>query len=319
MSLRTKVIVNPASGGGATGRNWARLRHGLDEHLGSWDEVFTKAPLHATQLARTAVADGYDQLVVVGGDGTLNEAVNGLFAADEEFGIGERPIRPDLRFATVRRGTGGDFARLLDLPGRGKKVFAHLGSDRTASLDLGLCTFVGTDGRRRRRAFANVASFGLSGLVDVKVNQGAKRFGALSFFGSTLAALLEYRRVTVRVEVDRQLQYEGPLVLGAVANGAYFGGGMRIAPDARYDDGQFEVVLLVSAGGREVIRFSDIYSGRHTRWPTARVARGRLIEASIAGEGGDKASCLLDLDGEQPGGLNARFELLEGAVQLVLP
>lgn len=314
MNRRTMVLVNPTSGGGATGRAWSSLRRGLASAVGSWDEVFTQRPDHATALARRAVEEGYDQLVVVGGDGTLNEAINGLFPADPEMGIGAEPLRRDLRLGVVRRGTGGDFARYLEIPGRGARVFEHLGSTRSTRLDLGLCTFVDHDGRPRRRAFANVASFGLSGLVDDKINATGKRFGPLSFVGATASALFEYRRRSVRVTVDDQVLHEGPLLLGAAANARYFGGGVQIAPEADPGDGLLDVVLLLNVGPREVVSVLDVYSGRHTRWRSARVARGQVVEATALDE-----RCLLDLDGEQPGVLDGRFELVPSAVELVLP
>lgn len=311
MSVRTMVIVNPASGGGATGRTWPALRGNLESALEVWDECFTSAPEQATELARNAIRAGYEQLVVVGGDGTLNEVVNGFFEPDPVLGVQNRRVGSPI-LAPVRRGTGGDFARLLKLPGRGPQVFRHLVGDRVRPLDLGWCRFQNHQGQARCRAFVNVASFGLSGLVDAKVNASSKALGSASFVQAIGAALLEYRRRPVRVRVDGSVLYEGPLVLGAVANGAYFGGGLRIAPEACLDDGLLEVVLLLEAGPREVVRAWQVYSGGHTRWSSARVARGRVIEAEAL----DEMPCLLDLDGEQPGALSARFEALPAVVSM---
>lgn len=315
MSPRTLVIVNPASGGGATGRSWPTLRRGLSALSGPTEEVFTTRPGHATELARQAILDGFERLVVVGGDGTLNEAVNGLFEVDEEGEIAPRLLRDDIVLAPVRRGTGGDFARLLQLPGTGPRIFAHLSSDRRTRMDLGMCTYTDAEGRRRRRAFANVASFGLSGLVDAKINGSKKGLGAASFVLSIASALLEYRRAPVQIAVDGELLYEGPILVGVAANGAFFGGGVHIAPEARLDDGLLEIVILLEAGPREVMRVLDVYSGRHIRWPSARVARGRILEARVL----DTTACLIDLDGEQPGRLDAAFEVLPGAVVLQGP
>lgn len=316
MSRRTFVIVNPASGAGATGRRWAGLRPELESSLcGAFETVFTQHPGHATALARNALEEGYDRLVSVGGDGTLNEVVNGLFASDPELGIGDTPLRPEIEVAVVRRGTGGDFARALDLPGHGRGVFAHLGSPRKRALDLGLCTFRDPSGRPRRRAFANVASFGLTGLVDAKINASGKKFGALSFVASTASALLEYRRREVRVAVDGELLHEGPLLLGAAGNAQFFGGGIKITPEASPHDGLLDAVVLTQAGLPEVRKVLDVYSGRHLRWSSARVARGRRVEARSL----DGKPCLIDLDGEQPGVLDAEFRLVPGAVFLQLP
>ncbi len=309
------VIVNPNSGGGATGRAWTGLRRGLETTLGCWDEVFTQAPNHATALARNAINTGYDQLIVVGGDGTLNEVVNGLFPEDKEMGIGTEPIRRDVRLAVVRRGTGGDFARNLALPNKGIKVFAHVASSQTISTDLGLCLFQSPSGKVCRRAFINIASFGLSGLVDQKLNFGRKRAGSLSYAGAIISALYSYKRQLVRVLVDNKPLYEGRLLLGAVANAPYFGGGIKIAPDADYSDGRLNIVLLVHIGQREVMNSWSIYSGQHIHWDSVRVARGESIEVSAL----ESTECLLDIDGEQPGMLGATMSVVPDAVQLVLP
>lgn len=310
---KTMVIVNPASAGGSTGRSWTRLRRLLAEARPRFEERFTSRPGEATALVREALGAGYRELIVVGGDGTLNEAVNGLFPSDPEAGIGTEPMVDDAVLVPVRRGTGGDFARHFGLAGAGRSAFAHLRSTRITRLDLGLCEYAATEGGTRRRAFVNVGSFGLSGLVDVKVNASTKRFGSLSFASATVSALVEFRRPIVRVEVDGERFYEGPLLLGAVCNGAYFGGGVRIAPEADPSSGRWSVVLLTEAGPREVVRVLDVFRGRHVRWSSARVTQGCRVEARLV-EGGP---CLLDLDGEQPGGLDARFSLVPDAVSLL--
>lgn len=304
----TFVVVNPSSGGGSTGRNWVGLARALEVRRPRAEIAFTTGPRHATALVRAAVRRGADEIVVVGGDGTLNEAAEGLFVEDEGMGMGRSLLNEQAVLVPVRRGTGGDFARHLGLVGKGPSVFAHLDDRPARPLDLGICEYTDPAGARCRRAFVNVASFGLSGRVDEKVNASSKRLGGLSFALSAASALLAYRRVPVRVRVDGELVHEGPLVLGAVANGPYFGGGMRIAPGADPSSGRLEVVLLLEQRMREIVRAPQVMSGRHVRWPSARIASGRVIEAEALGD-----ACLLDLDGEQPGRLDARFELLPGA------
>ena len=315
--MRSIVVVNPRSGGGATGRVWPQLSKELRPVLDHWDEVHTEGPLHATEITRRAVEDGYDQVIVVGGDGTFNEAVNGLFPEDEIFGIGTSPIRPNVRIVPVRRGTGGDFARMFNLRGSGQRVFSHLDSGHELAFDVGLCTFTDEKGHKRRRAFANIGSFGLSGLVVNQVNASKKKGGAFSFLIPTINALMKYHPQKVEVIIDDKLFYEGPMVLGVVANGRFFGGGVKIAPDAQPNDGLLDVVLLLSSGPREIIRITDVLRGRHVKWSTARVAQGRSVTVNIVEEA--SSPCLIELDGEQPGILSAQFEVHSGAVQLVVP
>lgn len=308
--VKTLVVVNPSSGGGATGRNWPSLRKHLKALRPYATEVFTEFPHHAATLVQDGVKAGFEEVVVVGGDGTLNEAVNGLFVLERcsPEGISIRPelISDRVRLVPIRRGTGGDFARHFGFPGAGKVAFDHLDSISERRLDLGLCTFEDGSQRERRRAFVNVASFGLSGEVARRVNH-SKRKGALSFATATVSALMAYRRKSVRVSVDQVLTFDGPAILGAVGNASYFGGGVKIAPSADPFDGLLDGVVMTQVRMGELMRAGDVFSGKHQSWSSVRSERGRVVEAE--GEG-----LLLDLDGEQPGTLPARFELIPSAV-----
>lgn len=307
------VIVNPASANGATGRHWPEMRAALDRVLDRWDNHFTLGPHDATRLARQAVQDGYEMIVSVGGDGTTSEVVSGLFAPDPEQGVGVELLRKDVIIGVVRQGTGGDLARFLGLSGRLPNAVAHLGGENARPADVGLVEFRDHEGRPRRSAFLNIASFGLSGVVDEKVNATSKALGGrLSFMVGLGRALASYRPQPVRVRVDGEPVYEGRIVVGAVANGQYFGGGMRMAPRARIDDGRFDVVLQLRSGLREAIAVRDLYTGRVAEWACVRYLHGQ----SVVAEPVDSARVLLDIDGEPLGVLPATFRLIPGGIRL---
>lgn len=313
--MRTKVIVNPRSGNGATQRRWPELRAALDEVLDDWEDAFTTEPRHATALAREAVEAGFEMLVCVGGDGTTSEMVTGLFAPAPE-GIEPRLLREGLVLGPVRAGTGGDFARLLELDHKLPAAVRHLGGATTRPCDLGVLEYTTHEGEQARTAFLNITSFGLSGVVDEKVNGASKALGGTTSFLIGLGkALLAYRPAKVRVRVDGEDFYSGELVTCAVANGQYFGGGMRFAPDAALDDGLFDVVVQVSAGLREYVSIRDLYTGKLVGWPSVRHTRGRVIEALPEQD----EPVLLDVDGEPLGRLPAKITLLPGAVRLKVP
>ncbi|HJL42883.1 MAG TPA: diacylglycerol kinase family lipid kinase [Myxococcales bacterium LLY-WYZ-16_1] len=315
MGPRTFVIVNPLSGGGRTGRRWPQLRRALDPLLDTWDHAFTLGPQDATRLARQAVEQGYEQVVAVGGDGTQHEVVNGLFRVEEDPKTPPEPLRPDLVFVPVRFGTGGDFARHLGLPARLPAAVQHIESGRTRPVDLGVVAFVDRTGAPRRQIFVNVASFGLSGLVDQKVNASTKRLGGLSFLSATFRALAEFRPVRTQIRVDGQPFYEGRVVTAAAANGTTYGGGMRVAPRACIDDGLLDLVVQTRAGLYETARVRQLYDGRSAEWPSVRIGRGRVIEAETL----SRQPVLLDVDGEALGVLPARFEVLPGSLRLKAP
>ncbi len=317
MAFYACVIVNPASGNGATGRRWPELRAALDKVLDRWDNQFTLGPGDATRLAREAARADYEMIVCVGGDGTMSEVVTGLFEADEAQGISDRLIRKDLVLASVRQGTGGDFARHLGLSTRLPASVAHLSGPQVRACDLGLVEFLDHEGQKKRSAFLNIASFGLSGLIDNKVNDSTKALGGTASFMIGLGrALVSYRPQSVRIEVDGEAFHEGPVVTCAVANGQYFGGGMRFAPEAQIDDGQFDVVLQLRTGLKEVLSLPDLYSGRLSEWSSVRTTRGASVKVEpIQAE----ERVLLDIDGEQLGVAPVSMTLIPKAIRVKIP
>ena len=313
MTFNACVIVNPTSGGGATGRRWPELQAAFERVLTQWTPRFTTRPGEATEIARAAVHEGFDLIVCVGGDGTMNEVVNGLFEPGPE-GITDRLIRDDIALGSMRQGTGGDFARYLGLTGRLPDAVEHLRDDTTRVCDLGIVEYVDLDGAPARRAFLNIASFGMSGLVVDKVNRATKIFGGKASFLLGLGrALAAYTPQRVRIEIDDSPFYEDSLVTGGVANGQFFGGGMHFASNAALDDGLLDVVVQVKSGVKEVLSIRDLYSPRFADWPSVRSGRGRIIRA-VPSEPDE--AVWLEVDGELPGRLPATFRILPSAIRL---
>jgi YegS/Rv2252/BmrU family lipid kinase len=302
----TVLVVNPQSAGGKTERRWPQLRATIHEAFGPFEERFTRTAGDATRLAREALLGGADLVVAVGGDGTINEVVNGFFD-------GARPVAPDACFGIVPAGTGGDFIKSLSVP---RDTFAAAAALKAPArpIDVGRLSYVGGDGQPAMRHFINIASFGIGGLVDRYVNESSKAFGGtLSFAFATLKAGASYKNARVRLTLDGGPAREGRIYNVAVANGRYFGGGMKVAPDAALDDGMFDVVTMGDFGFSDLLlRGLDIYTGRHVSNPKVSVARARRVDAAPS----DGGEVLLDVDGEQPGRLPATFELLPGALKV---
>lgn len=303
----TVLVVNPQSAGGKTERRWPELRATIQEAYGTFDERFTRAAGDATRLTREALRAGADLVVAVGGDGTINEVVNGFFDGDDA-------VAPKASFGIVPAGTGGDFIKTLGIP---RDTFAAAANLKSAprAIDVGRLRYVADDGTPSVRYFINIASFGIGGLVDRFVNESSKAFGGkVSFAIATLKAGAAYKNATVRLTLDGGTPKEGKIYNVAVANGRYFGGGMKVAPDAAVDDGLFDVITLGDFGFADlVLRGLDIYSGKHLKNPKVTVQRARKVEA-VPTDG--SAEVLLDVDGEAPGRLPATFELLAGALQI---
>jgi YegS/Rv2252/BmrU family lipid kinase len=303
VAARTLVIVNPRSAGGATHRRWAPIERRLREALGALEVEFTRGPRDAERLAREGVRAGVELVIAAGGDGTASEVAAGLLGAG---------LAGYAEIALLPLGTGGDLLRGLGLPRDVDASIAGIAGGKTRRIDAGRAWFRDREGRSVETYFVNIASLGVSGLVTDLVNRAPKQLGGrVSFFVGTLRALARWRAAPVALRVDGELLHEGPLHLAVVANGSCFGGGMQVAPDARPDDGLFDVIILRGASKPRLLsKFPLIYRGAHLDLPEVIVRRGTRIEAQAGGE------VWLEIDGEPLGRLPARFELLPGALVL---
>lgn len=308
MGRRVVFVVNPSSGNGATGREWRAIAGRIRDRVGDFGELFTTRPLEATELTRRALEGGAEVIVAVGGDGITNEVVNGFFGDDC------RPVRKDAALAVLPRGTGSDFLKTFGKEHGVDALANRLASGRRRPLDVGRVTFVDDEGRTRCRHFANIASCGASGLIDRYVNRTTKAFGGkASFAFGSMRALLTWRDRTVRMRFDEGAWEEASITCLAVANGQYFGGGMRVAPEARTDDGLFDVTIWSGFGLADfVLKSRRLYDGSHVELPGTRTLRAHRVEVQSDEE------CLLDVDGEAPGRVPAIFEIARGAIDLVV-
>ena len=309
-AMRISVVVNPSAGSGHGARQLAALRRGLDA-LGAPYQIFeTRGPGDASELARRAVEDASTVLVVVGGDGTLNE-VSQAYLDD----AGSPRQGPPL--ALVPCGTGGDFPKSCGFARGGLDgALQRLGAGATRPIDLGVVTVHDRNGQARHRAFLNVASVGISGDVDERVARGPKWLGGkAAFLIGTVGAALEYRNVPMEIDIDGQPWHRGPVLIAAIANGQYLGGGMHIAPRAELADGWLDVVCVGDLSRGTFLRlFPSVYRGAHLGLEAVSTARGRHVEIRPMGE---QAPVLVDVDGETPGYLPLSARIFPGALQLV--
>lgn len=303
-AFRSFVIVNPASAAGATGRRWDRIAKLLRSSLGDFEHVATQKPGEATTLSRAALREGFEMVVAVGGDGTLNEVVGGFFE-------GSAAVAPEAALGVVALGTGCDFGRTIQQTDL-ESACARLAGRKTRSIDVGLARFTGHDDAPKVRIFINVASFGCGGLVAHLVSPRLKAVsGQLAFTLATLRALAVYRDRVVSVEFDAMPPRSFAITNCAFGNGRFFGAGMQVAPAAQLDDGELDVTIWSGFSLMDFIRKRHtLYDGSHVREPGAQVLRCRRAIAS------SETTVLLELDGESAGRLPVQLEVLAGAVKL---
>ncbi len=299
-------IVNPRAANGAVGKQWPGLRKKVKDRLGVFATRITKGPGDATRLCREAVLEGADMVICVGGDGTLNEVINGLL---DEAGNLLRPVP----LAFMPRGTGGDFSKSASIPGDPDRGLDNILGLHVRYVDLGRLTFHHREGRPSYRYFHNVVSFGLGGEVDDRVNKTTKVFGGFfSFIWATLLALLLYNKKIMRVTIDGDFDEEIQAWNVAVANGQYHGGGMRVAPGADLSDGLFQITLIGDLNLAQVFwNLPKLYNGRIYEHPKIKKQEGRRVTASST------ETVLLDMDGEQFGRLPVEIDVIPGVLPII--
>lgn len=290
-------IVNPAAGRGRTARLWPEIERFL-RHAGlRFRAFFTRGNGHASELAEKAARWEEGILLAVGGDGTVNEVVNGIAAAG---------AFPTATLALLPTGSGNDLCRTLGISGDPLSVLRHLASGSCRPLDVGL---VG------ERCFLNICGVGFDAEVAYAVNQGFRWLrGTPAYLAGVLKALVGFRPVAFDLVLDGQsLAFKGMMV--AVANGAFFGSGIKIAPRAEVDDGLFDVCVVGEVSKLELLRLLPrAYSGGHEGHPAVRFFRAREVRISSP-----EGSLYVQGDGEILGRTPAVFRVKRHAIRVLVP
>ena len=306
-SGKTVFVVNPHSGNGKTGKEWPRIGKMAGDILGPFETRLTEGPADATWMTRESLQKGAARIVCVGGDGTLNEVVNGFF---DETG----PIRKDALLGFVPNGTGCDFCRSVPIPSGVRASLETIREGHVRKIDLGRIRFRNHQGGTTTRYFHNIASFGLGGEVVDRVNRTSKACGPFfSFIWGTIVSLFTYEKKRIRLKVDDGDERTVDVFNIAVANGRYHGGGMLVAPDAVMDDGLFHVTVI----GAMILplvfwHLPKLYTGKIKSIRQVSMQTGRMVTAA------SEQRVLLDIDGEQPGTLPAEMEIVPEAISIIL-
>lgn len=308
------VIVNLKSAGGATEKRWARTASDLRAHFGAFSVAFTKKAGNGIELAQRAADSGRKLLIACGGDGTINEVANGIMrsGADAELGI-------------IPSGTGGDFRRTLKIPPETRAAARCLRTGETRLIDVGRVTFTDHHNKESIRYFLNVSSFGLSASINEKVKMpGVLQWlpnvalrGKAKYAVSTLQEVLDINFTTVRVKIDEQEPKVLNTVNFCVANSRYFGGGMKIAPEASINDGFFDVINIGDIKTAKILLHAyKLYNGSHLALEEVKSTLAKRIEVAPARV---DQTVFIEIDGELPGKLPAIFEILPKALKVRVP
>ncbi len=313
MSNIPLIIVNPKSAGGSTELRWAKIASDLATHFGAFKVEFTKHQNHATELAESAANAGVKFIIACGGDGTVNEVANGILSSGQNTELGVLPS-----------GTGGDFRRTLGLPSNPSECAKILQEGETKTIDVGKVTFQSHDNKTVSRYFVNVSSFGLSATIGERVKE-KNRFqwlpfnairGKAKFAYSTVQTVLDLEPTIVWVKLDDKEKTQLQTLNFCVANSRYFGGGMKIAPDARINDGFFDVINIGDIKTAKILLNAyKLYGGSHLELDEVKATLAKRIEVSSAN--GEEIH--IETDGELPGKLPAVYEIVPIALKVRVP
>lgn len=302
----TAFIVNPHAGSGSTGTYWPHIEKTARRLLGSFDSVLTKAAGDAAKIATEMVSRGVKRIVGVGGDGTLNEIINGIMAKQDL-------LKADFTLGFIPNGSGCDIVKTLAIPKDNDEAVAVVAAGKKRSLDIGCMRYQDHTGSTGTRYFHNIVSFGLGGEVVKRVNQSSKRLGpAISFLMATITAVLRHSPQQIHLTIDGGIDAKVPVWHAAAANGRFQGGGMLVAPDANPADGWLDITVIGDLRLWEIfLNLRHLYDGK--LFSVKKVSHFRTKRICATSD----ELVYLDVDGEQPGTLPVEIDIIPAALNII--
>ena len=299
----TKLIVNPVAGAGRTFKKWPHISDLLKSIGLRFEHDITEAPKHAIELARAAVRKGYELVVCVGGDGTINEVVNGLY---------DSGAIKDVTLGIISTGTGSDYVRTIGIPPYYVDACQRLLNPTKLQVDIGVVEYA-NNGDQVKRLFVNFAGLGFDAEVVRATTQRYKALGGLpAYLLGLLTTLLCYRNRDITLKLDDQVQ-EKRVCSVVASNGKYGGGSMLVAPDADPTDGLLDVLTIDDLSKPDLLwSLPRIYKGTHLTHPKVTMTRARKVEVE------SRQRIFLQADGELLGEAPARFSLLPSALNIAV-
>lgn len=301
------AIVNPVAGKGHGLSDWPIISKHLHDNEIAYDAVFTERKYHATELAVMAVNKGYRNIIVVGGDGTLHEVVNGLFI--------QKRCRPlDVTLAVIAVGTGNDWIRMYGIPRKYTESIRSIVSGNTFLQDVAKISYYESM-VYQERYMANVAGVGFDALVNRKYNKIKERgyYNPWMYLLSMFIALFTYRAKLFKIWVDGAKVVDSMVFSGAVGIGKYNGGGMQQTPMAVADDGLMDLTVIRRIGKLAVFyHMKSLYNGNIYRVPRTMFLRGSKMRIETYPESN------IEIDGEALGYSPFEFTVIPKAIKVIV-
>jgi len=297
---KTHIILNPTSGGGMAGRNIPGFISEAEKRFGNQFLLHvTRAPLEATHLAHEAAEAGAELIIAAGGDGTVHEIVNGLFK-------GKDLINPFCVLGILDFGTGKGIAQTLGLPKSYPDQLDYIINNAACPVDIGYIRYKNSHGDPCGRCFINDCQIGIGSAVVKRVHAGYKKLGGRMAFGMVaMSQVIFYKSNRITFHLDDQAPVTEKLIGLVISNGNYCAGGMQLNPDARPDDGYFDILYIHEMTIPErLISFPKIYPGKHL--PSKHFTSARNKKIALASD----EALWIEADGELVGMLPCDIEIL---------
>ena len=306
------VVVNPMASVGKSGKDWPIIKQTLINEGIEFDDVMTEYPRHAIEIVRNAIVEkGYRKFISVGGDGTNNEIINGIFTQDEV-------PTTEITMATIPIGTGNDWRRTFDIPLEYDEVAKIIKAQHTYAHDIGKLTYY-DDGNTRIRYFLNAAGTGLDEMVCHSTNlmkqQG--KGGTIRYLISLVKCMLTYKVTRIQLTIDDELVFDDYILNLSIGNGRFNGGGMMTMPNAVPNDGLLDVTVIKKVS---IFKFDanvkNLYDGSFIKKiDEVKTFTGKNIHiVSIPPH-----SLKVETEGENLNNSPFDFEVLSKSINMVIP
>ena len=304
------VVVNPNAGSRKGEKDWPMIKEHLIKKNFSFESFFTENRNHAIKLTADKISEGYRKIIVVGGDGTLNEVVNGVYLQDtckaEEMILAMIPV-----------GTGNDWCRMYNIPKKYSNAIKVIRKGYIFTQDVGFIKYHDTDGEHERY-FVNVSGMGYDALVAQKTNRlkDKGKGNTFSYLLNIFTGLFQYKYTPFQIEVDGKEVYNGRVLSMNLGICKYNGGGMKQVPNAIPDDGLLDITIIKAASKFNIIKnVAKLYDGSFIKLRFVITSRGKECRIVSRPQG----SVYLEADGESLGHSPLVFTVRQKALSFIIP
>lgn len=299
------IIINRAAGGGKTERDWPEIEQLLKKHGILYEPLFTSRRLHAAIIAKNKIKEGCSRIIVVGGDGTMNEVINGLFSQGHMQ-------TTEVMLGMISVGTGNDWAKMFNIPTGYEDAILTIKKQRTFIQDAGLVQYT-KNGKEWKRYFINIAGMGFSARVVERSNRMKEKgkSSSLLYFYNIFASLLGYKSMKADIEIDGK-SFNTRVFSMNVGICKYNGNGMIPVPHAVADDGLYSITLIKKIGKLNILaNVKRLYNGSIVNHSRVETFMGQSVQI------GGASRMMLETDGESLGQGPASFQIIPKSVQII--